>query len=89
MGFATSPPHHDESEEEMLRRAIAMSLEEQEEELPFGTGLIIKDDNARLKGCKGDEVGIFESHTTSLEHKNIYLKLIRKKWYSSFKRSFG
>ena len=88
MGFATSPPHHDESEEEMLRRAIAMSLEEQEE-LPFGTGLILKDDNARLKGCKGDEVGIFESHTTSLEHKNIYLKLIRKKWYSSFKRSFG
>ena len=47
MGFATSLPHHDENEEEMLRRAIAMSLEEQEEELPFGTGLILKDDIAR------------------------------------------
>ena len=42
VGFATSLPHHDENEEEMLRRAIAMSLEEQEEELPFGTGLIFK-----------------------------------------------
>ena len=39
MGFATSLPHHDESEEEVLRRAIAMSLEEQEEGLPFRTGL--------------------------------------------------
>ena len=33
----------------MLRRAIAMSLEEQEEELPFGTGLILKDDIAKSK----------------------------------------
>ena len=47
MGFETSPPHDDENEEEMLRRAIAMSLEEQEEELPFGTGLIFKDDIAK------------------------------------------
>ena len=39
MGFSSSLPHHDENEEEMLRRANAMSLEEQEEELPFGTGL--------------------------------------------------
>ena len=39
-------PHHDENEEELLRRAIAMSLEGQEEELPFGTGLILKDDIA-------------------------------------------
>ena len=45
--FSSSPPHDDENEEEMLRRAIAMSLEEQEEELPFGTGLILKDDIAR------------------------------------------
>ena len=47
VGFATSPVHHEENEEEMLRRAIAMSLEEQEEELPFGTGLILKDDIAK------------------------------------------
>ena len=44
MGFATSLPHQDKNEEEMLMQAIAMSLEEQEEELPFGTGLILKDD---------------------------------------------
>ena len=31
----------------MLRRAIAMSLEEQEEELSFGRGLILKDDIAK------------------------------------------
>ena len=49
MGFSTSLPHDDENEEEMLRRAIAMSLEEQEEELPFGTGLILKDDIAKSK----------------------------------------
>ena len=47
MGFSSSLPHHDENEEEMLRRVIAMSLEEQEEELPFGTGLILKDDIAQ------------------------------------------
>merc|ERR1712173_111852 len=44
VGFSSNLPHHEENEEEMLRRAIAMSLEEQEEELPFGTGLILKDD---------------------------------------------
>ena len=43
MGFSSSLPHHDENEEEMLRRAIAMSLEEQEEELSFGAGLILKE----------------------------------------------
>ena len=37
----------DEDEEEMLRRAIAMSLEDQEEELPIRTGLILKDDIAK------------------------------------------
>ena len=47
MGFSSNLSHHDENEEEMLRRAIAMSLEEQEEELPFGTGLIFKDDIAK------------------------------------------
>ena len=47
MGFAMKFSVHDENEEEMLRRAIAMSLEEQEEELPFGTGLIFKDDIAK------------------------------------------
>ena len=47
MRVSSSIPHHDENEEEMLRRAIAMSLEEQEEELPFGTGLILKDDIAK------------------------------------------
>ena len=47
MGVSTSLPHHDENEEEMLRRAIAMSLEGQEEELPIRTGLILKDDIAK------------------------------------------
>ena len=47
MGFSTSLPQHDENEEEMLRRAIAMSLEEQVEELSFGAGLILKDDIAK------------------------------------------
>ena len=39
--LATKLSDHDENEEEMLRRAIAMSLEG---ELLFGTGLILKDD---------------------------------------------
>ena len=43
----SSLPQHDENEEEMLRRAIAMSLEGQEEELPIRTGLILKDDIAK------------------------------------------
>ena len=47
MGFSSSLIHHDDSEEERLRRAIAMSLEEREEKLPFGTGLILKDDIAK------------------------------------------
>ena len=47
MGLSASLPHDDENEEELLRRAIAMSLEEQEEEFPFGTGLILKDDIAQ------------------------------------------
>ena len=41
MDLATKLSDHDENEEEMLRRAIAMSLEG---ELLFGTGLILKDD---------------------------------------------
>ena len=45
--MGSSLPQHDENEEEMLRRAIAMSLEGQEEELPIRTGLILKDDIAK------------------------------------------
>ena len=43
--MGSSLPHHDENEEEMLRRAIAMSLEGQEEELPIRTGLILITDD--------------------------------------------
>ena len=41
MGFSTSLPHHDENEEEMLRRAIAMSLQDEEEkEIHYLAGTI-------------------------------------------------
>ena len=40
------PFHHDDNDEEMLRSAIAMSLEEQEEKPSFGTGWNLKMDIA-------------------------------------------
>ena len=40
-GLSARPPHHDENWEEMLRRAIAMSLDEQEGSA-YDTGLIVK-----------------------------------------------
>ena len=49
MGFSSSPVQHEENEGEMLRRAIAMSLVGQEEELPFGAGQILEDDIARCQ----------------------------------------
>ena len=72
--MGSSLPHHDENEVEMLRRAIAMSLEEQEEGLSFGTGLILKYDIAksqrveikRLQGGCGEGGNI-----ESLEQKTL------------------
>ena len=64
-----------------------MSLEEQEEELSFGTGLILKDDIAnsqrvvikRLQGGVRLRGGILKRHTSIFLEQNAYFSNTREK----------